>query len=93
MQDKIFKEKQLKKTLVETIELPDGEMGAILINNKNEIARGVKLDDNMQPILTEQESTQLKNEQDKFNTTNPMEAHMRAVEENKSNNGEIQEAD
>ncbi len=87
MKEKIFKEKQLKKTLVESIELPNGEVGAVLINNKNEIERGVKIDEGGQPILTDQERSQLMDEQKKFKTDNPLNAHNMAVKEQAENNG------
>jgi len=106
MKEEIFKEKQIKKTLVESIQNTDGEIvGAYLLNNDNQMARFVEIGEDKKPILTDQESAQLKNEQKEFNTDNPLQAHEMAVAEKKkengnsngngngNNNGEIQETD
>ena len=93
MKDKIFKDKPIKKTLVESIQNTDGEIvGAYLLNNDNQMARFVEIGEDKKPILTDQESAQLKNEQKEFNTDNPLEAHEMAVAEKKNGNNENSES-
>ena len=83
--DKIFKDKQLKKTLIESIENPiTGEViGAVKINNNNKIDldRGIiKVDENQQPVLTPQEQEIMSNEERLAQSGNPIEIHRQAVE-------------
>ena len=90
--DKIFKDKQLKKTLIESINNPvTGEViGAVKINNNNEIDldRGIiKVDENQQPVLTPQEQQIMSNEERLAGTDNPIEIHKKAVERESNGNG------
>ena len=92
MEKKIFKEKQLKKTLIESVENPlTGEIiGAVKINNNNEVDFGrgiIKVDADQNPILTQQEEKIMADERKMANTDNPMEAHRMAVENNGNGNG------
>jgi hypothetical protein len=90
MRDEIFKDIPIKKTLIESLERPDGGKPIdILIGNDDKPIRFVEVDNNQQPILTEQESAQLENEQREFGTDlNPSERHQMAVEKTLENGEE-----
>jgi hypothetical protein len=83
MKDEIFKDIPIKKTMVETIQTDGEVIGAVLINNENKAERLVDLDNNMNPILTQQESNLLKQEANfGGEVLDPVEAHREAVKRN-----------
>ena len=89
MEEKIFKEKQLKKTLIESVNDPlTGDIiGAVKINNQNKVEKIIELDEIKQPIISP-EDQRLLDQESKVNgkTLEPLDAHKQAVENAKNNN-------
>ena len=85
MEDKIFKEKQIKKTLIESVHDPlTGDIiGAVRINNENKIDKIIDIDASQNPILDEGTQNLLKQEAN-FNgeVLDPVESHREAVKRN-----------
>ena len=89
MEEKIFKEKQLKKTLIESVNDPlTGDIiGAVKINNQNKVEKIIELDENKQPIISPEDQRLLDQESNvNGKTLEPLDAHKQAVENAKNNN-------
>ena len=63
MREEIFKEKQLKKTIIESVIDPvtDEIVGAVRINNENKVDKIFEVDSDSQPIIDNATQELLKN--------------------------------
>ena len=84
MKEEIFKEKQLKKTLVESVMDPvtNEVVGAVRINNENKVDKILEIDENREPIIDKGTAELLKNEQEEFKVMDPVQLHAEAVKRN-----------
>lgn len=69
----------IKKTLVEEFESADGEKIAIIKDNNNKVEL-LEVDNNNEPILSDQQQATLENEAREFKTDNTVARHNMAVE-------------
>lgn len=84
MKEEIFKDKQLKKTLIESVIDPvtDEIVGAVRINNDNKVDKIFEVDSDSQPIIDNATQELLKNEQEEFKVLDPVQLHAEAVKRN-----------
>ena len=79
-----MKERFIKKTLVEEFESADGEKIAIIKDNNNKVEL-LEVDNNNEPILSDQQQATLENEARDFDTDNTVARHNMAVEREQQN--------
>jgi hypothetical protein len=84
LREEIFKEKQLKKTIIESVIDPvtDEIVGAVRINNENKVDKIFEVDSDKQPIIDNATQELLKNEQEEFKVLDPVQLHAEAVKRN-----------